>query len=136
MDCCLRASGGCKLLSFVRGRWLSLRAARPQVSGSETTKPNEHVRKFHFLGQWVFERGDFKYVAWQPDGKCHGPLCQASELPVPESGAAPSPSGERMPTVPTLDSTLPGGTAAIAWGVSALEPAGQSGFPRTHEYPP
>lgn len=60
--------------------------------------PREHARNFRFLGQWVYEKGEIKYVPWRAAQPCQGPHCR-SEKPAPVTALVPSNSLQRLPTV-------------------------------------
>jgi hypothetical protein len=98
--------------------------------------PHGHARDFRFLGKWVYERGDIRYVAWESDGPCDGPNCQARKDMPPEFSFAPPDnvriSHSSLGSVANLVLTKPD-----CW--SPLEIADSmavSGHPRGFEYPP
>lgn len=66
--------------------------------GHVSDNPREHARNFSFLGQWVYERGDIKYVPVQSNSPCQGPHCRADK-PVPVSAVTPVSSAQRLPNV-------------------------------------
>lgn len=102
----------------------------------QSDNPREHARNFSFLGQWVYERGQIKYVPWQGSGPCNGPNCQA-EKPLPVSTGAPASTVHRLPIV-ILTSTKsnPLSFDARAGWLCDEDCAPLSGFEFEHEHPP
>ena len=43
----------------------------------------DHARNFHFLGQWIYERGEMKYAAWSDDQPGESPNCHSDAPSVP-----------------------------------------------------
>ncbi len=50
------------------------------------------------MGQWVYERGEMKYVPWQGEAPCHGPNCR-TDNPRPVSTSSPANLVQRVPVV-------------------------------------
>ncbi len=102
----------------------------------QSDNPREHARNFSFLGQWVYERGEIKYVPWQGSGLCDGPNCQA-EKPRPVSTGAPANSLQRLPVVVVTSSK----SSAFSFDghgdwLCQEDCAPLSGFVFEHEHPP
>ena len=105
-----------------------------QVKHSDN--PREHARNFSFLGQWVYERGEIKYVPWQGNPPCHGPHCRA-EKPLPVSTGAPVSSVHRLPSVILLSVKSNSFSADVFsdW-LSHEDRSPRPGFAFEHEHPP
>lgn len=100
---CLRGVWGLLVAWLVTSGWSSQVLAGCHYSDGRTfatqhsDNPRDHARNFKFLGQWVYEKGEIKYVAWRPEQPCHGPYCKTHK-PVPVTTVAPSTSVQRLPT--------------------------------------
>ncbi len=98
--------------------------------------PREHARNFSFLGQWVYERGDMKYVPWQGAAPCHGPHCQADE-PLPASTLTPTSTVTRILSIILLPvKANPIHCDASAGWLCHEDCAPLPGFAFEHEHPP
>lgn len=99
--------------------------------------PHGHARNFTFLGQWIYEGGEIKYVPWQGSPPCHGPNCRADDKRPLTTTGSPTQSVKRISTA-----TLPLGwqqpnqfdALSSCLACSNLYPI--SGYPHEHEYPP
>lgn len=98
--------------------------------------PRGHARNFTFLGQWIYEGGEIKYVPWQGAPPCQGPNCHADD-DLPQTTTSSNSTVKRISPV----------TLGIAWqranrfeaissciACSNLFPI--SGYPHEYEYPP
>ena len=96
-----------------------------------------HARDFQFLGQWIYEAGEIKYVAWQSSAPCQGPNCHVNDDEDLPSTNAPAQRVVR----PLL---LSGVAATQRWDdsltlvghIDFLNTCGFAGYPHEHEYPP
>jgi hypothetical protein len=105
-------------------------------SALQSDNPREHARNFQFLGQWIYEAGEIKYVPWQGAPPCQGPNCHADD-PLPQSTSAPAPDSSRMPTVifgMSLHEPVAADDGQRYLVSSELSPL--KGYPHEHEYPP
>lgn len=98
--------------------------------------PHGHARNFTFLGQWIYEAGEIKYVPWQGAPPCQGPNCHADD-PRPVTTGSPSQTVKRISPV-TL--TLPWQGAhrfdALDSCIASSNLFPISGYPHEYEYPP
>lgn len=98
---CVFALVGCAVLMTGASRLLAgchYGDGRTFQQMKHSDNPREHARNFSFLGQWVYERGEIKYVPWQGNSPCHGPNCHADK-PLPASTLTPVSSVTRLPSV-------------------------------------
>lgn len=105
-------------------------------ASKENHNPREHARNFKFMGQWIYEGGEIKYVPLQGALPCHGPNCHADEN-VPETGVVPPTTVKRIPPVTfaiTQQLSAHADLVACHLGSNTLRPL--SGYPHEHEYPP
>jgi hypothetical protein len=120
------AEAGC---DFGHGNQSSRMTSASQMRG--------YARHFRVLGQWVYEGGQVKYVAWQAEGECHGPYCSANRLPPAETGGMTLPQSSRGPVniiylgVPTYSLAPSSSDSIILHDAEALH-----GYPPAYEYPP
>ncbi len=91
------------LLSLSSRAWAGCHFSdgRSFAQAKHSENPREHARNFRFLGQWVYEQGEIRYVPWRAGQACDGPNCH-SEKPEPVSTIAPLSSVHRLPTVVLL----------------------------------
>jgi hypothetical protein len=118
------ASAGCNYGHAQESQFSSPRAERG------------YARKLPTLGQWVYEAGQIKYVAPQPDGKCHGPNCSADSERHEDAGMSLPQRNRTHLNVAHFHADphriLPGLVDAMP-----LEDAKASlGHPPAYEYPP
>jgi hypothetical protein len=118
------------------GRTKSNRGTGFYEQQAQSAHPRQHAREFTFLGQWIYEGGEIKYVPWQSEPLCHGPNCEADDEQAPITGA-PSNIQLRisLDTLPTaeLPAARPDGIF-LCLASSSLFPL--AGYPHEHEYPP
>jgi len=109
---------------------------RSFLASSEPVSPHAHARNFRFLGQWIYEGGEIKYVSWQGSSPCHGPNCQAQRKPQSQTHA-PVPTTQRL-TQYAVDSPMlsfqSGNSQFLDW--TSGSPSPFAGYPHEHEYPP
>ena len=92
-------------------------------------------RNFHFLGQWIYEGGEIKYVPWQGQAPCDGPNCRAKEQPVTTS--LPLNVSVRNCSLLSVASRLPlDESDSVAAFIALDDLRSFSGYPHEHEYPP
>ncbi len=96
-----------------------------------------YARSFRVLGQWIYEAGEIKYVAWQAEGGCDGPNCSGNHPPQPES------SGMSLPNTQRIQTSIACGRTQLQFTppcvVAALLPKDAKalhGYPLAYEYPP
>lgn len=109
---------------------------RSFLTSSEPLSPNAHVRNFRFLGQWIYEAGEVKYVPWQGSPPCHGPECQAKRQAQPETGS-PVSDTQRLPLVAwNCSATAIACSTICSLGLPSDSLAPFAGYPHEYEYPP
>jgi hypothetical protein len=107
-----------------------------RISGQSEFQPSGYARTFKFLGRWVYEGGEAKYVPWEGSKPCQGPNCHADDLPGPDIAADTS-RLVRSSTVAgecSVASFRVDGTSLDA--VLSLQASTLAGFPAGFEYPP
>ncbi len=102
---------------------------------SSQVDPRGHVRNFKFLGHWIFERGQIKYVKWHEDAPCDGPNCQIKEVPRPVSHTTAESSLVRLSFGLVEPAAWPTPREAIVSLISMVRVSISDGHPHAHEYP-
>ena len=103
---------------------------------SEQRDTATHVPSIRFLGQWVYEGGDIKYVPWQGAPPCHGPDCQANDDSPVTSSLPPYRSLRNLPSPMAASAPLLNlySTATVHLETESLRAF--AGYPHEFEYPP
>lgn len=104
---------------------------------SESDDQHGYARHFRVLGQWVYEGGDIKYVAWEPDSPCQGPDCSANKERQPVSSGLPLSQNQRTHTSAVAYSASTQVIPPSLIDVLPLKDAkALHGYPPAYEYPP
>ena len=103
----------------------------------DSQSPQGHARDFQFLGQWIYEAGEIKYVPWQSSSPCKGPNCRVDKDPDQPSTNVPS---QRVVRPLLLDFVVVKQSwhdpSLLVGFVIAIDVSGFKGYPHEHEYPP
>lgn len=95
-----------------------------------------HARDFQFLGQWIYEGGDIKYVPREDTTPCHGPNCQARKERPSNNASSQLDTHRTLRTLVLLTSEQ----VLVAGGVQTLYPCQElrqlAGYPSRLEHPP
>ena len=95
-----------------------------------------YARNFQFLGRWIYEGGEVKYVPWEGSRPCQGPNCQADDVPGTDLAANTSLTVRSLPIACPAALRPPGRQPrSIDWLI-VLHGVPLSGFPSGFEYPP
>lgn len=106
-------------------------------SATDEHNPRGHARNFKFLGQWVYEGGEIKYVPWQGAPPCQGPNCHADDDHPLTSTIPASSTGKRISPVTLLaDWQQANRFDALDSCIACSNLYPISGYPHEHEYPP
>ncbi len=109
----------------------------PKLSSSRHHDMGGYARSFRVLGQWIYEAGEIKYVAWQAEGTCDGPNCSGNQPPRPESSGMSLPQTQRIQTSVACGRTQMQFTPPLLVDVLRLKDAqALHGYPPAYEYPP
>ena len=120
------ADAGCHYRHGAQGR-----------ADSDQDDSRGHVRNFRFLGQWVYEAGQVKYVRWQAEGKCTGPNCHADNDPLPVNGATSAVDSNRShTTLMYSDDSRPKLKSSLCFTLALQNVEAFRGYPHAIEYPP
>jgi hypothetical protein len=113
----------------------SSRAARA-LGSSEQQSASGHVRHIHFLGQWIYEAGEIKYVPWQGSPPCQGNNCQANDDSPVTSSLPPYRNARTVSSAVSDSVRLLDVGCRVTLVIEAQRLRAFAGYPHEFEYPP
>lgn len=63
-----------------------------RVGSRGDVNPSGYARTIRFIGSWIYEAGEAKYVPWEGSTPCQGPNCGRDDSPGSDITANTSPS--------------------------------------------
>ena len=106
-----------------------------RIESQSGLHPTGYARNVQFLGRWIYEGGEAKYVPWEGSAPCQGPNCQADDLPGPDM-ANNIPSARNLPVACQGALPLTKLQRQSNDRLHILQGTPLSGFPSGFEYPP